>query len=119
MNQKRSVRVGLSRVPRAAAPGVPPRALTVPGAELPRLLSHVEEEAASRLSQAEEEEATRPSQVEEEAAGLFTGRRGGGRRAPHRWRKRPPGPSQAEEGPPGPHRMRAPRMGKAARPRLR
>lgn len=52
---------------------VPPRALPVPGAELPRLLSHVEEEAGARLSQVELEEATKPAQVEEEAARLFTG----------------------------------------------
>ena len=82
---------------------VPPRALPVPGAELPRLLSHVEEEAGARLSQVELEEATKPAQVEEEAARLFTGGGGGGgRRALPRWRRRPPGPSQVEEEAAGP-----------------
>ena len=77
---------------------VPPRALPVPGAELPRLLSHVEEEAGARLSQAELEEATKPAQVEEEAARLFTGGGGGGRWVLPRWRRRRPlGPSQVEE----------------------
>ena len=93
---------------------VPPRALPVPGAELPRLLSHVEEEAGARLSQVELEEATKPAQVEEEAARLFTGGGGGGRwvlhwrrrrpPGPHRRRRRrrPPGPSQVEEEAAGP-----------------
>lgn len=81
--EQNTVRVRLSRVPRAASPGVPPQALTVSQAELPQLLS----------------------QGGGGGRALTGGGEGGGRALTRRRRRRPPGPHrERRRRPPGPSR---------------
>lgn len=84
--EQNTVRVRLSRVPRAASPGVPPQALTVSQAELPQLLS----------------------QGGGGGRALTGGGEGGGRALTRRRRRRPPGPHRRRrrKRPPGPQRRR-------------